>query len=95
MSTPDPTIRVNVSEDRLYRALSEFENRLRDFIDLKLERKADLVMLNEARKELFDLRSESEKRLGSLERWRAYVLGAAAVSVTLASAALAVVASHL
>jgi hypothetical protein len=90
--------KITVSEDKLYRALSEFENRLRDFIDIKLERKADLIMLNEARKDVAELqqcRKLDVERVESLERWRSYVLGAAAVATALATAALGVVLSHL
>jgi len=58
--------RISVSEDKLYRALSEFELRLKTFIDEKLERKADLLMLNEARKTI----QKQAERLDALEAWR-------------------------
>lgn len=98
MSDAGSPPKITVSEDKLYRALSEFENRLRDFIDTKLERKADLIMLNEARKDVADLQDSREKdiaRIESLERWRSYVLGASAVAIGLASAAIGVVLTHL
>lgn len=73
----EPNGKLTVSEDKLYRALSEFENNMKEWLSEKLERKADMFMLHEARKDISGLRD----RVASLEKWR-YGLG------FLASAAL-------
>lgn len=65
--------RISVSEDRLVRVVLESEIRLRDFLEKLLESKADLIMLNEARRDVSSLKEQDEKfeaRLSSLERWR-------------------------
>lgn len=72
--------KISVSEDKLYRALSEFENNLKEWLAEKLERKADMFMLHEARKDISGLRD----RVASLEKWR-YALGLLATCALAAS----------
>lgn len=76
--------RISVSEDRLRGVIAEFELRLRDFLAEQMIYKADLVMLNQLRKDLarLDERVENEvdelqRRVVVLEKWR-YALGALA-----------------
>lgn len=58
--------RISVSEDRLRAVLAEFELRFLERLDSKLERKADLVMLNEARRRIAD----NEQEIETLNQWR-------------------------
>ncbi len=53
-----------MSEDRLNSALAKFELSLRDFIEKKLDAKADLYIVLELRSELIDL----NRRLAQWER---------------------------
>ncbi len=47
--------------------MAEWEIRFRDFIELKLESKADLLMLNEARRDLAAFMVAEEKRAAAYE----------------------------
>lgn len=86
---------ITVSEDKLYRALAEFKNEffreLDARFDSKFERKADLAMLTEARKEIMSQRAEIE----ALQRWRSYITGALAVLGVAFTALVAVVVHYL
>lgn len=78
MSVNDSNGRINVSEDRLRAVLAELELRLLQGLSDRFERKADVIQLTDARKDLALL----ERRVSALEKWR-YALA------TLAAAALA------
>lgn len=78
MSANDSNGRINVSEDRLRAVLAEFKLDLFNALTDRFDRKADLVHLVDARKDLIAL----ERRVSALEKWR-YALA------TLAAAALA------
>lgn len=57
---------INVSEDRMRGVIAEFELRFRDWLETKLEHKADLAMLNVARRDI----DSQGVRLTDLETWR-------------------------
>jgi hypothetical protein len=82
--TDSPVTRRELSLE-LRATFAEFETRMRTHLDDAMLRKADLAMLTDVRKEAQD----HGDRLDKLERWQAYVAGAAAVAVALAGVAAA------
>jgi hypothetical protein len=72
--------RINVSEDRLRAVLAEFKLDLISNLSDRFERKADVMQLTDARKELISL----EKRVSSLEKWRYALATLTTVALALA-----------
>ncbi len=83
--------RITVSEDRLVRVVLESEVRLRDFLATLLESKADLIMLNEARRDVSTLKD----RVSSLEKWRSALAALVALIVFVVPVAALLISPHL
>lgn len=94
--------KINVSEDRMRGVIAEFELRFRDWLEEKLEHKADLVMLTEARTRIQALEGKvdslNEWRAGTttLAGWQRWFVGAVlmVVAAALIAGAATVVAAH-
>jgi hypothetical protein len=80
MSTDSNGGKITVSEDKLRAVLAEFELRLITGLSDRFERKADVIQLTDARKEIISLNA----RVSSLEKWRYGLTLLATAALTLA-----------